>query len=78
VVRSDKPTDFSFELQSVSTVFEPRLQQVKRVFPQRPVFFRACPDYSQVALRDYRTNEKPGAQAFHGPASASRDEQANN
>jgi hypothetical protein len=66
VVRSPKATSFSFELKSVSSVFDPSLEHIKKVFPQRPVFFRACPDYAKVAIGDYRTNEGLGGKVFSG------------
>jgi hypothetical protein len=66
VVRSQKNTRFGFELKSLASVFDPSLGLIKSVFPQRPVFFRACPDYSRVAIGDYQTNEALGSRVFSG------------
>ena len=66
IVRSQKATDFSFELKSVASVFDSDLENIKNVFPQRPVFFRACPDYSKVEFKHYQTNEVYGTRVFEG------------
>lgn len=66
VVRSHKNAHFDFEVKSLSSVLDPSLERIKTVFPQRPVFFRACADYSRVSIGDYETNEELGSRVFSG------------
>lgn len=58
VVRSNLTVPFSFEVQGVYSLFDEGLENIKAVFPQRPVFFKACKDYSKVSIEDYITNEE--------------------
>lgn len=58
-VRSAVDRHFNFQIRKISLVYEPDAEDLKRVFPQRPVFFKQPPtyDFRKLSMNDYQTNE---------------------
>ncbi len=58
-VRSAVDRHFNFQIRKVSLVYEPDAEDLKRVFPQRPVFFKTPQTYNfrKLSMNDYQTNE---------------------
>ena len=58
-IRSAVDRHYNFQVRKVSLVYEPGADEVKKVFPQRPVFYKKPPtyDYKKLSMNDYVTNE---------------------
>lgn len=58
MVRSQKSRPFRFQVASIEIIANEQFKKLHKVFPKRPVFFEALPDYSKATVQDYFTYEE--------------------
>ena len=58
MVRSQKSRPFKFQVAAAEFIYNPDFKTLHKVFPKRPVFFEALPDYSKASVQDYFTYEE--------------------
>ena len=58
MVRSQKSRPFRFQVASAEIIANEQFSKLHKVFPKRPVFFEALPDYTKATVQDYFTYEE--------------------